>query len=100
MCRRITSQPPATPMATPPAPTSTNIVLASRSENAPVVTAATANRSATSADASFSRLSPSRMVVTSLGTRTFCVTAMAATASGGETIAPSTHATAHGIPTA
>jgi hypothetical protein len=36
------------------------------------------------------------MVITRRGTGRRCVTAVAATASGGETIAPSTNAAAHG----
>ncbi len=48
--------------------------------------------------ASFTRLSPSRMVTICRGSRSRCAIAVAAMASGGETIAPSTRATGHAIP--
>ena len=48
--------------------------------------------------ASFTRLSPSRIVTICRGRRTRCAIAVAATASGGETIAPRTRATGHGTP--
>ena len=50
-----------------------------------------------SAVASFSRLSPSRMVSRRWGGRNGRSTAVAATASGGATIAPRAIAGAHGI---
>src|SRR6476660_5126186 len=51
-----------------------------------------------SADASFTRLSPSRITITRRGTGSRDTIAAAATASGGETIAPSATAAAHGMP--
>src|SRR5437763_7422346 len=50
-----------------------------------------------SADASFTRLSPSRITITRRGTGSRETIAAAATASGGDTIAPSATATAHGM---
>ena len=44
------------------------------------------------------RLSPSTMVLSARGIRSVCVTAVAATASEGETIAPRMNATGQGIP--
>src|SRR5579875_683078 len=55
--------------------------------------AATAKRIATRAEASLTRDSPLRMVTMRRGMRSFSVTAVAATASGGETMAPSARAT-------
>ncbi len=66
--------------------------------NAPVTAAATAVRYSTSADASLMRLSPSRITTTRRGTGSRETMAAAATASGGETIAPNATATAQGIP--
>src|SRR6476659_9329379 len=51
-----------------------------------------------SADASLTRLSPSRITVTRRGTGSRATIAAAATASGGLTIAPNAMATGHGIP--
>src|SRR6185295_18507733 len=51
-----------------------------------------------SADASFTRLSPSSTATTRRGTGSLETIAAAATASGGETIAPSAMAAAHGSP--
>ena len=51
-----------------------------------------------SAVASFSRLSPSRIVTIRRGTARRAATAVAAISSGGATIAPSAMATAHGMP--
>ncbi len=63
---------------------------------APVSTAATANRNRTSPVASFSKLSPSRNVLSRRGNFTRCKTARADTASGGETMAPSATQAAQG----
>src|SRR6266567_8262903 len=62
------------------------------------MTAATAKRKEMKAVASFTRLSPSRITIILRGTRKFCVTDSAATASGGEMMAPNTNATAQGNP--
>ena len=72
--------------------------LASPSEKVPVSTAATAKRKEMKEVASFTRLSPSRMTTILRGTFRFCVTASAATASGGEMRAPKTKPTAKGNP--
>ncbi len=48
--------------------------------------------------ASFSRLSPSRIVTIRRGTGSRVMTAVAAISSGGATIAPRARATAHGRP--
>ena len=82
----------------PPAATTTKRPLAAPSENVPVATAASANLYATRPVASLTRLSPSMMVTTRRGTLSRWVTAVAATASGGDTIAPSTNATSQLIP--
>ncbi len=89
-------QPTASPMIIPPAATSKNRAHAWGSENAPVTTAATAKRYATSAVASFTRLSPSRMVTIRRGTFRRSAMAVAAIASGGEMMAPSTNPAASG----
>ncbi len=84
----MASIPTRSPSATPPTETRTNDTLAWASENVPVIAAAMANRYATSAVASFTRLSPSRIVTTRRGTPSRWKIAVAATASGGATIAP------------
>ena len=60
--------------------------------------APSANRYVTSAVASLTRLSPSMMVTRRRGTPSFLMTAAAADASGGETIAPSRNAAGHEMP--
>lgn len=75
-----------------------NLVPAAAGENVPVETAATAKLKVTSAVASFTRLSPSRMVTSLRGRRMRRSSAIGATASGGETIAPSTKPTAQERP--
>src|SRR5581483_6594580 len=92
------TQPTTSPRATPPMLTTTKLTAAAGSENAPVISAATANLSATSAEASFTRLSPSSTVTIRRGTPRLCVIAVAATAPGGETIAPKANAAATGRP--
>src|SRR5690242_16352801 len=94
----VTTAPASSPTATPPTDTATNCQAAVGSENAPVTAAATAKRYATSAIASFTRLSPSRIVTNRRGTRSLFSTLVAAIASGGETIAPSTNASGQFIP--
>ena len=90
--------PTTAPIATPPTATSTNWRPASQSEKAPVTTAAVANRRATSAVASLTRLSPSSTVATRPGTPSRPMIAVVATASGGETMAPRTNASGHPSP--
>jgi len=68
------------------------------SENPPATTAARANLKATRPVASFIRLSPLSTVVRRAGTRSRSVMALTATASVGETIAPSAKAIASGRP--
>ncbi len=65
-------------------------------ENEPVTTAATAKRYATSAVASLTRLSPSKIVTIRRGTFSRSAIAVAAIASGGEMIAPKTNPAASG----
>ncbi len=61
----------------------------------PEIAAASASRYVTSAVASFNRLSPSRIVTIRLGTPMRCRIEVAATASGGATIAPNANASGH-----
>ena len=75
-----------------------NVIVASASEKTPVSTAASANLNSTSAVASLTKPSPSRIAVMRLGTPSLRAIASGATTSGGETMAPSTNATAHGSP--
>src|SRR5438876_3230665 len=97
-CSCHASQHTATPTPTPPAATKRNRKLASPSEKLPVIMAATANRNEMKEVASLTKLSPSRMTMILRGTRKFCVTDSAATASGGEMRAPKTKQTAKGNP--
>ena len=76
----------------PPAPAAARL----HSENVPVAIAATANLNATSPDASLMRLSPLRISVTRDGSGRRSVMAAVATASVGDTIAPSANAAASG----
>lgn len=62
------------------------------------VAAISATRNAVSAVASLNRLSPTSTVTVRRGRPRRCATLTAATASGGATIAPSTHAAASGSP--
>src|SRR5260370_33621186 len=80
----------------PPAATHMNRSAACPKEKVPVVNAATANCRATKAVASFTRLSPSRIVWIRCGTGSRRRTAVAKTASGGDTIAPNANAAAQG----
>ncbi|EXI79609.1 MAG: hypothetical protein AW12_02960 [Candidatus Accumulibacter sp. BA-94] len=66
-------------------------------ENSPVAAAATASLKATSPEASLSRLSALTMSTMRAGRGSSWVVATVATASVGETIAPSVKATASGI---
>ena len=95
---RVTIAPTMTPMARPPTATTTNSTPAEPTENAAVPAATTAVRYTISADASLTRLSPSRIVTIRRGTPSRRKMAVAATASGGATIAPSATAAAIGIP--
>ena len=81
------SQPTARPTATPPAPVTRNRSAAWPAEKDPVSAAATPSRYATSAVASLTSPSPSRMVVSTRRAPMVRITAIAATGSGGETMA-------------
>ena len=78
----------------------TNVPAAGGSENAPVLTASTANRYRISAVASFASPSPSRMTRMRWGSFNRLAMASGATTSGGDTIAPRTNPTLHGSPSA
>ncbi len=93
---RISSQPMMKPTATPPSASSAKRTTAPSKLNAPVSAAATAKRNSTRPAASLSRLSPSSSTISRRGSATRSSTALAATASGGETIAPSVKQAAHG----
>jgi len=94
----MNSQPAATasPTTTPPSASRTKLVTAAPALNVPLNVAATAKRNRTSPVASLSRLSPSTSADSRRGSLTFCSTARAETASGGETIAPSAKQAAQG----
>src|SRR5882724_9975633 len=86
------AHPTRSPRATPSTALQTSSVPARVSEKVSVTTAATAMRYATSAVASLKIPSPSSTAVTAGGTRSGRITAIAATGSGDETIAPRTYA--------
>src|SRR5690349_24951436 len=94
---RSTTHPTSTPTSTPTPASTKKRTIDSPQLNTLVTAAATAERYRISADASFTRLSPSRITITRRGTGSRDTIAAAATASGGETIAPSATATAHGM---
>ena len=98
---------PSTALATTPStrPTRTPASTASNSstptdtpDSSPVTAATTATLKATRAVASLNIPSPSRIVTNRWGSRSLRATAVAATGSGGHTIAPRTRATTHGRP--
>ena len=89
-------KPTTSPTAMPPSPTRKNWAAPWRTENVPVARAAIARRMATSAVASLTRLSPSRMTTIRRGIRRCSAMAVAEMASGGEMIAPSTNPAASG----
>ena len=82
----------------PPITSTQNRQAACQSENVPVTTAATANPYTTSAVASLTRLSPSMIAMILRGTEMREAIAVAATASVGATIAPTTNDTGHERP--
>src|SRR3989454_2103492 len=92
------SRPTASPTTIPPAPTSRNRRPAWTNENVPVTAAATATRYATIAAASFTMLSPSRIVTRRRGSGRRLRKAVAAATSGGDTTAPRANADAQGNP--
>src|SRR5689334_244930 len=88
------TQPTASPIATPPAATSTVCRSAEPSENVPAVAAPTATRYSVSPTPSLTKDSPSTTVATRSGTGTRRKTAVADTGSVGARTAPSTKAIA------
>ena len=82
----------------PPMTMTQNSAMPGRTARWPVTIAALANFRRTRPVASFTRLSPSRIVTIRRGRRTRRAIAVAATASGGETMAPRTRAAGHGTP--
>lgn len=94
--KRISAQPTMKPTATPPSPSSAKRSTAPWKLNTPVSAAAAAKRYSTRPAASLSRLSPSSSTISRRGSATRSSTALAATASGGETIAPSVKQAAQG----
>ena len=95
----VTMRPITTPIATPPSATTTNETDDSTSENVAIPSAtAAAARYAMSDEASLMRLSPSRIVTIRRETPSRWKTAVAATASGGATIAPRVSAAARPMP--
>ena len=92
------SQATPMPMTTPTSAANTNSNSVWPSANEPLIAAPTAARYNTSAVASLTRLSPSRIVTIRRGILSRFPMAVADTASGGETIAPSAMASAHPIP--
>ena len=96
LCTQRIAKPTSNPIPMPANAAQTKRAAAYVGEKVPVTSAATANCSATSAVASFTRLSPSRITWMRWGTPSRRMIAVAATASGGETIAPSAKAAAQG----
>ena len=84
------------PTTMPPTATTTRSVPAPTALNVPPSATSDETRSRTRAVASFTRLSPSRIVTMRRGTPSRRTIEVAATASGGETIAPKANAAAHG----
>ncbi len=79
----------ASPIATPPRHIHARLTAASCQTNCPVAAAIIANLKMINEDASFNKLSPSRIEDSRFGTFTNFKIAPALTASGGETIPPS-----------
>ena len=92
----VSTKAAATPTATPPPAARTKPPAISAAETVPAIAAMAARRQ-TSAVASLTSDSPSRMVTTRRGMPTFRAIAVAATASGGATTAPRAMAAASGI---
>ena len=87
-----TRKPTIRPIATPPTTLHTSRQDASQTENVPATAAVTATRYRTSAVPSFTRLSPSTMVMARRGTPSRRMIAEAASGSVGATTAPRTKA--------
>ncbi len=88
LCNLVKTQPTISPHPTPPAIIHKNCNEAFETSKFPETTATIANCIIMSEEASFNKLSPSKMVETHLGRCTNLVMALALTASGGETIPP------------
>ena len=80
----------------PPIESTPKLTAASATLNAPVSPAATAKRNSTMPVASLDEAFPSSSTIMRGGSRTRASTALAATASGGDTMAPSAKHAAHG----
>jgi hypothetical protein len=89
LCTLTNTQARISPQPTPPTTIQTNCKAALGTSNIPVVTAMMANCMMMSDVASFSKLSPSKIVETRFGILTNLVMALALTASGGDTMPPS-----------
>jgi hypothetical protein len=98
LCSFMNNQPTSRPIPPPPITIHKKLSVASSQMNWPVATANMANRKMIREDASLSKLSPSRIDVTRLGTFTNLRMALALTASGGDTIPPSKNPMANDIP--
>ena len=85
------------PIASPAKATHRKVTAASRGENMPVITAATAKRKQTRPEASLSSDSPSRMCISRFGIGARLAIADTATGSVGDRIAASAKATGIGI---
>ena len=94
----INSQPTNTPMAAPPMTIHPKLRAASCHTKRPVVAAIRAKRKIISEEASFSKLSPSKMDDIRFGTLTNFRIAPALMASGGDTIPPSKNPNANENP--
>ena len=92
------SQAAPMPIASAASAANTKLRTVPPNRNEPLTTAPTAARYNTRAVASLTRLSPSRMVTTRRGIRRRFPTAVADTASGGETMAPRAMASAQPMP--
>src|SRR6266545_180095 len=90
------TRPPSAPMSTPPTEARSAFSAMSSTDSVWPIAAATATRKMTSAVASLIRLSPSRIETIRRGSPIRRATAVAATASGGATIAPSAKQAASG----
>ena len=93
---RSRAQPTASPQRISPTVITAKVAIALPSENTPMLTAATAKRYRTNAVASLARPSPSSTTRIRRGSCMRRAMASGATASGGETMAPSTNPSAHG----
>ena len=89
LCKKYAASATTRPAKTPPATIHKKLAAALYQINCPVVTATAAKRKMMSEEASFKRLSPSKIALILRGALTNLRIAAVLTASGGETIAPS-----------